>query len=72
VSDDDHDGAGDGDQGLELAAAFDQASIAFAEEGVGLGGRGVVVTKVRPDREASWRIKLRPTPRPESLLREYR
>src|SRR5215207_8113044 len=40
VPDDDQDGAGDGDQGLELAAALDQAPVALAEEGVGLGGRG--------------------------------
>src|SRR5919201_4996877 len=37
---DDHgDGAGDGDQGLELATAFDDAPVAFAEEGVGPGDR---------------------------------
>ena len=40
VPDDDQDGAGDRDQGLELAAALDDAPVAFAEEGVGLGGRG--------------------------------
>ena len=40
VPDDDQDGAGHGDQGFELAAAFDQAPVALAEEGVGLGGRG--------------------------------
>src|SRR6266496_4801609 len=40
VPDDHQDGAGDGDQGLELAAALDQAPVALAEEGVGLGGRG--------------------------------
>src|SRR5262249_39150174 len=41
--DDDEQGAGDGDEGLELAAALDQAAVAFAEEGAGLagGGRGV-------------------------------
>ena len=32
------DGAGDRDQGLEFAAAFDDAPVAFTEEGVGLGG----------------------------------
>ena len=37
VPDDDQDGAGDRDQGLELAAAFDQPAVPFAEEGVGLG-----------------------------------
>ena len=37
VPDDDEDGTGYGDQGFELAAAFDQASVAFAEEGVGPG-----------------------------------
>ena len=40
VPDEDENGAGDRDQGLELAAAFDDAPVAFAEEGVGLGGRG--------------------------------
>src|SRR6266545_8296703 len=40
VPDDDQDGAGDGDQGFELAAAFDQTPVALAEEGVGLGGCG--------------------------------
>jgi hypothetical protein len=34
------DGAGDGDQGLELAAALDDPPIAFTEKGVGAGGRG--------------------------------
>jgi hypothetical protein len=37
VPEDDQDGAGDRDQGLEFAAAFDQAPVALAEEGVGLG-----------------------------------
>src|ERR671919_152405 len=40
VPDDHQDGPGDGDQGLELADAPDQAAVALAEEGVGLGGRG--------------------------------
>jgi hypothetical protein len=40
VPDDDENGPGDGDEGLEFAAAFDQASVAFAEEGVGFGGAG--------------------------------
>src|SRR5512133_4386888 len=40
LPDDDQDGPGDGDEGLELAAAFDDAPVAFAEEGVGAGGRG--------------------------------
>ena len=40
VPDDDQDGAGDRNQGLELAAAFDDAAVALAEEGVGLGGCG--------------------------------
>ena len=40
VPDDHEDGAGDRDHGFELAAAFDDASVAFAEEGLGLGGRG--------------------------------
>ena len=39
VPDDDQDGAGDRDEGLELAAAPGQAPVAFAEEGVGLAGR---------------------------------
>jgi hypothetical protein len=38
VPDDDQDGAGDGDQGFELAAALDDAPVAFAQEGVGPGG----------------------------------
>ena len=45
VPDDDQDGAGDGDQGLELAAAADDAPVAFAEEGVGPDGRGGGFTK---------------------------
>jgi hypothetical protein len=32
------DGAGDRDQGFEFAAAFDDAPVAFAQEGVGFGG----------------------------------
>ena len=40
IPDDDQDGAGDRDQGFEFAAAFDDAPVAFAEEGVGLGGCG--------------------------------
>src|SRR5215213_831355 len=40
VPDDHQDGAGDGDQRLELADAFDEAAVALAEEGVGLGGGG--------------------------------
>src|SRR5512133_3841892 len=38
VPDDDQDGAGDGDQGLELADAFHETPVALAEEGVGGGG----------------------------------
>src|SRR5215207_7238536 len=38
MPDDHQDGAGDGDQGLELAATPDQAPVALAQEGVGLGG----------------------------------
>ena len=45
VPDDDQDGAGDGDEGLELAAAVDEAPVAFAEEGVGLGGGGGGLTE---------------------------
>ena len=40
VPDDHQDRAGDGDQGLALADAPDQAAVALAEEGVGLGGGG--------------------------------
>src|SRR6266516_5629857 len=40
MPDDHQDGAGDRDQGFELADAFDQAAVALAEEGVGLGGGG--------------------------------
>ncbi|MEV6926024.1 hypothetical protein AB0M46_16225 [Dactylosporangium sp. NPDC051485] len=40
VPDDDEDGAGDGDEGFEFAAAFDDASVAFAEEGAVFGGCG--------------------------------
>src|SRR5215207_4383542 len=40
VPDDHQDGAGDGDQRFELADAPDEAAVALAEEGVGLGGRG--------------------------------
>ena len=39
MPDDHQDGTGDGDQGLELAAALDDPPVAFAEEGVGPGGR---------------------------------
>ena len=39
VPDDDENGAGDRDQGLELAAALDDAAVALTEEGVGSGGR---------------------------------
>ena len=45
VPNDDQDGAGDRDQGFEFAAAFDEAPVAFAEEGVGSGGRGGGVTE---------------------------
>jgi hypothetical protein len=40
VPDDDEDGAGYRDEGFEFAAAFDQAAVAFTEEGVGSGGAG--------------------------------
>jgi len=39
LPDDPQDGAGDRDEGFEPAAAFDDAPVAFVEEGVGLGGR---------------------------------
>lgn len=37
VPDGDQDGAGDGDQGFEVALAFDDAAVPGAEEGVGAG-----------------------------------
>src|SRR5215475_4867751 len=40
VPDDDQDGAGDGDQGFELAAAAGDPPVALAGEGAGAGGRG--------------------------------
>ena len=40
MPDDPQDGAGDGDEGFLLAAAFDQSPVAFAEEGVGFRGCG--------------------------------
>ena len=40
VEEDDQDGALQRDQGLGLGHAFDQPSVAFAEEGVGLRGAG--------------------------------
>src|SRR5262249_33907674 len=40
VPDDAQNGAGHGDQGLQLAAALDDPPVALAEEGVGAGGRG--------------------------------
>src|SRR5215218_6253867 len=40
VPDDHQDRAGDGDQRFELADAPDEAAVALAEEGVGLGGGG--------------------------------
>ncbi|TDC66092.1 hypothetical protein E1258_03765 [Micromonospora sp. KC207] len=42
VPDDRQDGSGDRDQGSGFAAAFDQAPVAFAEEGVGAGDCGGV------------------------------
>ncbi len=39
VPDDDQDGSGDREEGLEFAAAFDDAPVACAEEGVGFGSR---------------------------------
>src|SRR6266508_2118253 len=38
MPDDGEGGAGHGDECLALASAFDDASVAFAEEGVGAGG----------------------------------
>ncbi|MEV6337641.1 hypothetical protein AB0M12_23320 [Nocardia vinacea] len=38
VPHDDKDGTGHGDKRFDLAAAFDQATVAFTEEGVGLRG----------------------------------
>jgi hypothetical protein len=40
VSDGDEDGTGGGDDGFEFAAAFSDASVAFAEEGFCSGGGG--------------------------------
>lgn len=40
MPDHDEDGAGDGDEGFELASTFDYSPVAFAEEGVCLGGCG--------------------------------
>ncbi len=40
LPDDPEDGSGRPRPGLEFAAAFGNASVAFAEEGIGLGGRG--------------------------------
>jgi hypothetical protein len=40
MPDDHQDGAGDGDQGLELATAADDPPVALAGEGAGAGGRG--------------------------------
>jgi hypothetical protein len=40
MPDDGEDGTGDGDQGAELAWAFDQRPAAFTQEGRGLGGSG--------------------------------
>ena len=40
VPDDDQDRAGDSDERLEFAAAFDDAPVALAEEGVCFRGRG--------------------------------
>ena len=37
VPDDGENGTGNSDQGFELAPSFDQAPVAGAEEGVGLG-----------------------------------
>src|SRR5215472_9237297 len=49
VPDDDQDGPGDGDQGLELAAAADDPPVAFAEEGVGAGGAGGGLAEQAPE-----------------------
>src|SRR3954453_4909272 len=40
VPDDDQDGAGNGDQGFAFTAAFDDASVAFGEEGPAAAGGG--------------------------------
>jgi hypothetical protein len=45
LPDDDKDGAGDRNQCLELAAAFDDAPLALAEKGVGPGGRSSGLAK---------------------------
>src|SRR5215469_7565576 len=49
VPDDDQDGAGDRDQGLELAPALDQAPVAFPQEGVGLAGCCCGLTEESPE-----------------------
>ncbi len=47
MPDDDHDGPGDRDQGLEPAQPFDQAAVPLPQEGVGLG-RGQQRRRSRP------------------------
>jgi hypothetical protein len=42
---DDQDRPRDRDQGLEFAATFDDAPVAFTEEGVGFGGRSGVAER---------------------------
>ena len=41
---DHQDGAGDRDEGLEFASAFDDAPVPFAQEGLGLGGAGEIIS----------------------------
>jgi hypothetical protein len=49
VPDDDEDGAGDGDQGLELATAPDETPVALAQEGIGPGGGGRGLAQDSPE-----------------------
>ena len=48
VPDDGQDRVADGDDGAALAAMFDQAPIAFGEEGIGTAGRGDDLAEVPP------------------------
>ena len=59
VPDDDQDGAGDRDESLELASAFDQTPIALAEEGFGFGGRGGGLTERALQIRVAWRMRRR-------------
>jgi hypothetical protein len=45
VPDNDQHGSGDGDEGFEFAASFDQPPVAFAEEGGASAGDGGGLTQ---------------------------